>query len=278
MDTLLVNTKIGREHNLTGNELLVLSLIMPYCEKYGTCTINYKRLAFETCCGDETTASRIVSKLELKGLLAKTKTGVCLGPKLQNVADSLQIAVEQPANCSPKPAKCSQNLQNAADLKERTKENNNSINNSNYVCNNNETHTNSFDESFNLFWSNYDPDNRFHSWKHNSYKIFQTLPQDWKHLAIKHAANHKPGRAPLYFLQDEDFLQIEDDLLYGPKDQEQAFEPHWLTPDEQDELYGQKKMVCCKNPKTGKFGLLLKSEWELLNPDVYPLTPFSPIR
>jgi hypothetical protein len=141
-----------------------------------------------------------------------------------------------------------ENAQNEQISKEeRTKEEN--INNKKSgVVIDHTTHT-TFSSFFNLF----SPNGEFKSYEKSCKKIWQTMPQDWRKLAVEKAPAAAEGRNPYYYLSDEDFLKSDSP--------QRAAKPQWLSGDEIDSrLRDGIPLAVCRNPETGMFGTVTKDD------------------
>ena len=207
---------------------------LAYLAKHEAWRGSYRELARLSRCGCANTAMRSVQRLIQRGLV------------LQNGANTLQIVAQK--------------LQNGAILKESNKENNNNIKkNSLSVSEQRDRADGQTDLLFETFWNNYAVVGGMRKYKTACRKVWQKLPEAWRCLAAERAKEHDPERNPYWWLKDEDFLRID-----GGKSSSVASEkPHWLSGVEQDDcLRGGIAMAVCRNPETGLFGTVTKSDAE----------------
>ena len=217
----------ARKYELTGTDAMVYEALVYLCKKSGEWKGSFAALARFSCCGDRHTAMRSLQRLLDKGLV------------VQNEPNVVQIAPQM--------------VQNEPDSKEeRTKEENINKEKSGVVIDHT-THTTFID-----FWKIVSPDGEWKRYEKTCKKIWDTLPEDWRKLVVEKAPGVAADRNPLYYLQDEDFLQVGTDAK-TPK-----ASPEWLFGTAIDEaLRAGIKLSVCKNPETGLFGTVTREEAEL---------------
>ena len=223
----------ARKYGLTGTDAMVFEALVYLCKKSGEWKDSFAALARFSCCGDRTTAVRAFGRLLNAGVI------------VQNAQGSVQIAHET--------------VQNATNSKEeRTKEEN--INNNKSLPAIYKPSDDGRQAGFNLFWKKFNPLPEFNRRKNACKKIWETLPEDWRTLAVERAAEHSNERNPLFYLRDEDFLKV------GSPDTSPAEKasPEWLVGSAIDDaLRAGIKLSVCKNPETGLFGTVTREEAEL---------------
>jgi hypothetical protein len=229
----VVDTHIADELGLTGSDLLVYSALA-YLSKNKAWRGSTYKLAKYSMCGNHDTARRSLERLIAEGLIIKTTTGYQIAQNAPKVAQNA-LAVAQ----------------NALKLKERNKENINNIKESKEV-----KELPSFHPLFLEFWKNYSPVGDDRKYKKACSQLFNSLPDDWKSLAVSRASEHEPERKVFFYLKDEDFLKVSAKEIKTEK-------PEWLTPDEQDDCLKAGIPICiCRDPETGLYKITTKQQAE----------------
>ena len=229
----VVDTHIADELGLTGSELLVYSALA-YLTKRKAWKGSPNQLAKLSRCGKRMTALRALEKLLERGLLIKTDGGLRIAQNEQVVSQNEQKIA-----------------QNEPNLKESSKENINKIKESKEV-----KELPSFHPLFLEFWKNYSPVGDDRKYKKACSQLFNSLPDDWKELAVSRASEHEPERKVFFYLKDEDFLKVSAKEIKTEK-------PEWLTPDEQDDCLKAGIPICiCRDPETGLYKVTTKQQAE----------------
>ena len=222
----VVDTHIADELGLTGSDLLVYSALA-YLSKNKAWKGSTYKLAKYSRCGHRMTAGRSLEKLIEKGLILLTENGYKVAQNVPSVA------------------------QNVPKSKESNKENINNIKESKEV-----KEPPSFHPLFLEFWKNYSPVGDDRKYKKACSQLFNSLPDDWKALAVSRASEHEPERKVFFYLKDEDFLKVSAKEIKIEK-------PEWLTPDEQDDCLKAGIPICiCRDPETGLFKITTKQQAE----------------
>lgn len=233
MDYFIVDINSAQQLNLTGSELLVYSALTYLTKRRAWKGSTYK-LAKYSRCGSADTAYRALSRLEKRGLIVREESGIVVP---QNAAVKTQNAAKLP--------------QIAANPKESSKENINKIKESKEV-----KEPPSFHPLFLEFWKNYSPVGDDRKYKKACSQLFNSLPDDWKALAVSQASEHEPERKVFFYLKDEDFLKVSAKEIKTEK-------PEWLTPDEQDDCLKAGIPICiCRDPETGLYKVTTKQQAE----------------
>ena len=228
----VVDTHIADELGLTGSDLLVYSALA-YLSKNKAWRGNYSKLARYSGCGTRWSAKRSVEYLLSHGII-NYREGYFT---VQNAPSTVQNAPST--------------VQNAPKLKESNKENINNIKESKEV-----KEPPSFHPLFLEFWKNYSPVGDDRKYKKACSQLFNSLPDDWKALAVSRASEHEPERKVFFYLKDEDFLKVSAKEIKIEK-------PEWLTPDEQDDCLKAGIPICiCRDPETGLFKITTKQQAE----------------
>jgi len=79
--------KNARKYGLTGTDAMVFEALVYLCRERGSWKGSYSELAGFSCCGDATTAMRVLKRLIDRGLVLQNAAGV-----LQIAAETLQNA------------------------------------------------------------------------------------------------------------------------------------------------------------------------------------------
>lgn len=224
---------------------MIYELLYAACRS-GSWKGSYQDLAELSCCGSKATALRGVAELEKKGLITKDENGYRINAV--EVVQNETVAVQNETV----------SVQNETNLKERSKENN--LNNYKYSSTTTRT-------DFDFFWYLYSPDPSQYRYKKQCEAYWndpRKMNDDWRRLAIKHAANHAPGRAPLFWLKDGDFLKMEDAEKNKASQAALPARPKFIV-DQQvaEDLRKEGKNVwVMKDPETNKFLPILREDGE----------------
>ena len=229
----VVDTHIADELGLTGSDLLVYSALA-YLSKNKAWRGNYSKLARYSGCGSYHVAKRTLERLIVRGLIIHTEGGYQIRQNVQ--ADRQNVQADR---------------QNVSKSKESNKENINNIKESKEV-----KEPPSFHPLFLEFWKNYSPVGDDRKYKKACSQLFNSLPDDWKALAVSRASEHEPERKVFFYLKDEDFLKVSAKEIKIEK-------PEWLTPDEQDDCLKAGIPICiCRDPETGLYKVTTKQQAE----------------
>lgn len=233
MNYFLVDINSALQLDLSGSELLVYSALV-YLTKHSAWKGSTYQLAKLSRCGNRNTAQRALERLIAKGLVALEDNGAVV---VQNEPRMVQNEPKM--------------VQNAPKLKESNKENINNIKESKEV-----KEPPSFHPLFLEFWKNYSPVGDDRKYKKACSQLFNSLPDDWKALAVSRASEHEPERKVFFYLKDEDFLKVSAKEIKTEK-------PEWLTPDEQDDCLKAGIPICiCRDPETGLYKVTTKQQAE----------------
>ena len=222
---------------------------LAYLAKHEAWRGSYRELARLSRCGCKETARVTVTRLVQKGLLVQSEQGLALTEKRSSETRILPLSTEK-----------------LPILKESNKENINNIKkNSLSVSEQRDRTDGQTDLLFETFWNNYAVVGGMRKYKTACRKVWQKLPEAWRCLAAERAKEHSSERNPYWWLKDEDFLRIDGGKVSSVVPEK----PHWLSGVEQDDcLRGGIAMAVCRNPETGLFGTVTKSDAEKFGLDV----------
>jgi len=215
---------------------------LAYLAKHQPWRGSYRELARLSRCGKSKNTARATVELLIKrGLLVQTDEGLSVVKNRTEAVNNRTQAVN-----------------NRTNLKESNKENINNINkNSLSVCDTTARTDGQTDFLFETFWKNYSAVGGMRKYKRACVSVWKKMPENWRALAAERAKEHAAERNPYWWLKDEDFLRVDGGA------QAAAEKPHWLSGVEQDDcLRGGIALAVCKNPETGLFGTVTKSDAE----------------
>ena len=202
--------------------------------KDGAVKVSYSKLAEFSLCGGKMTACRSVNRLILQGLVSQNETG----------AYQIETQVSQNETISKE---------------ERTKEEKININKS--LTNKEGVGLLDFSLDFLNWWKLFNVNPKYDNRQKACYKIWQTMPNDWKVRALECHACHEPDANPYWWLQKEVFLRV-DPWTQGAKPDSKGA-PSWLDHEQQYLLLqGGAELVFCKRPDGKGFGTVTQADAE----------------
>lgn len=229
--------KASRRYGLQGTDAMVFEALvwLSRQSKDGTVKISYSKLAEFSLCGGRMTAARSMQRLIACGLVAQNEQGYA------------QIVHESAQN-------------ETISKEERTKEENININKSLSVKKTDGRTDFSLD--FLEFWKAFNVAQQHNNRKAACYKIWQTMPNDWKARARECAACHLPDANPYFWLQDEVYLRVDPNAQVATEPDSKAA-PSWLDHEQQYQLLqGGAELMFCRRPEGKGFGTVTQADAE----------------
>ena len=226
--------KASRKYGLQGTDAMVFEALVWLSRqtKDGSVKISYSKLAEFSLCGGKTTCFDAIKRLIKQGLVFEIRTGVF---EIRTEPSEIRTISKE----------------------ERTKEENININKSLSVKKTDGRTDFSLD--FLEFWKAFNVAQQHNNRKAACYKIWQTMPQDWKTRARECAACHLPDANPFFWLQDEVYLRV-DPADKRPTTNDQ---PTWLDHEQQYQLLqGGAVLVFCRRPDGKGFGTVTQADAE----------------
>ena len=225
----------ARKYNLTGTDAMVFEALCSLCRKTGEWKGSFATLARYSCCGNRNTAFYAVERLISKGLVFKIGTGVF---KISTEVFKIDTEIKE----------------------ERTKEENININKS--PTNKEGVGLLDFSLDFLDFWKAFNVNPKYDNRQKACYKIWQTMPNDWKTRARECAACHEPDANPFWWLQKEVYLRVDPNAQVATEPDAKAA-PIWLDHEQQYQLLqGGAELMFCRRPDGKGFGTVTQADAE----------------